>query len=51
MLLLQETIAAHRDGYVQGRTRDLIDAYLHEVTAHEAEGDESSFTGEADVNA
>lgn len=44
-LLFQETIAAHHASYTQGRTRDLIDAYLHEVKAHQSEGVESTFTG------
>ncbi|XP_034254635.1 probable cytochrome P450 305a1 [Thrips palmi] len=44
--LLEETIAAHHASYTQGRTRDLIDAYLHEVKAHQSEGVESTFTDE-----
>lgn len=44
--LLEETIAAHRQTYNENRTRDLIDAYLHEVKAHESQGEASSFTEE-----
>ncbi|XP_034231242.1 probable cytochrome P450 305a1 isoform X2 [Thrips palmi] len=42
--LLEETIAAHHTSYNPGRTRDLIDAYLHETKAHQKEGIESTFT-------
>lgn len=44
--LLLETIADHNASYTQGRTRDLIDAYLHEVKAHAGDGEQSSFTEE-----
>lgn len=44
--LLEETIASHHASYTQGRTRDLIDAYLHEVKAHQSDGVESTFTDE-----
>ena len=42
----QETVSAHHQSYSHGRTRDLIDAYLHELKAHQKLGEESSFTGE-----